>query len=227
MIVAQNAPNATTATESPSRRIFTRLSRYRLRSLLIAMAACCVVMGVWVIYVQPFREQAASAKQLADLGVDTAIRPAVGPAWQRWLVETMDGNRAFVHVVGADLRNCPQMPVAFQSLASLRHLKYLYVDRSDIDPEGAAMLGGFRDLESLSLTYAGVDDAELMKFAPLTKLQALYLSGNPISSASVGVIESMPALQELYVRWTRLTAEDIRRLQKALPACRIYYHQLQ
>jgi hypothetical protein len=207
-------------------RILARHSRFSMRTLLAAMAVCCLVMGVWSIYVQPYREQAASSKKLAELGVETVSVGATGPAWQRWLVETMVGEKEFVHVIRADLRSHPQATTAIQSLAGLRRLKELYLDRCEIDAERAKLIGSFRELETLSLSYAGLDDDELAHLAPLTNLQVLFLTGNKVTGASAPVIKSMPALRELYVRWTPFTQEDVTHLRASMPNCRVYHHQL-
>ena len=208
------------------RRILVRLSRYSLRTLLVAMAACCLVMGIWSIYVQPYRQQAASSKNLAELGVETVSVSANGPAWHRWLVESMVGDKAFVHVIRADLRNHPKPSAAIQSLAGLRHLTELYLDRCEIDADRAKLIGGLRELETLSLSYATLDDAEFAHLAPLTKLQVLYLTGNEVTGASASVLELMPALRQLYVRWTAFAEEDIRRIEKSMPNCHVFHHKL-
>lgn len=208
-------------------RSLGRVSRYSLRGLLLGMTACCLAMGAWSTYVKPFRDQATSLEKLAQLGMSTESVSADGPPWQRWLVETMVHPTAFMHVVRADLRPRPLSAAEVQVLAGLAHLDELYLDRSELDAAGAALVGGFQNLRTLSLTYTGLDDDEFASIAELPSLTTLYLTGNPVSARSADGMRAMQELDTLYVRWTALSPEDAAALRQSMPHCRVVHHALE
>lgn len=207
-------------------RHFSRLSRFSLRSLLLAMTACCLALGAWSIYVQPYRDQAAALSELSKLGATTESAAAQGPAWHRWLVETMVGPTAYMRVVRVDLRTRPLAAAEVQLLSGLSHLEELYLDRSELDAAGAAIVGGLQNLRTLSLTYTGLDDDEFARMNALPSLETLYLTGNPLSEQTATKIRTMPKLTTLYVRWTALSSDEAISLAQDMPQCRVVHHAL-
>jgi hypothetical protein len=51
----------------------------------------------------------------------------------------------------------------------------------------------------------------------------LWLHDTRLTDASVPRLAQLKQLKSLYLHRTRLTVEGVRRLQKALPKCRIFY----
>lgn len=207
--------------------LFRRGSRFGMRTLLIIMSLCCVAMGAWTIYVQPFRAQAASLAKVGDLGGSTSGVAASGPVWHRWLIEAMVGKEQFVHVERADLRNCRVSAADVPLLAGLKFLKTLHLDRAEVTDENIAALTRMTNLRELSLTYTRISDEGLAQIARLPNLRTLHLTGVPISDASLKPLAAAAELRELYVRWTRITADGANKLQKALPNCMVHHHEIQ
>ena len=68
---------------------FTLWNRYSLRALFLLTTLCCVLLGLWSVYVEPFRRQARSIAAIQQYAAEVITEEADGPAWQRWLVTTM------------------------------------------------------------------------------------------------------------------------------------------
>jgi hypothetical protein len=197
-----------------------------MRTLLVLMSICCVAMGTWSVYVQPFRDQAASLAKVAELGGTTTSVSANGPDWQRRLVETILGKDQFINVQTADLRNCRVNAADVETLAGLRYLKSFLLDRAEVNDSNVAVLKVMSPLEELSLTYTQVSDDGLRQLTQLANLHTLHLTGAPITDASVEELSAMLSLRELYIRWTKISPDGVARLRQALPACAIHHHVL-
>ena len=70
---------------------------------------------------------------------------------------------------------------------------------------------------------ANPGDLDWAGFAALGQLQKLWLHDTRLTDASVPHLAKLKQLKSLYLHRTRLTVEGVRRLQKALPKCRIFY----
>jgi hypothetical protein len=212
---------------SAASRALRRSSRFSMRTMLLLMSICCVCMGVWTLYVEPFRAQAASLQKVSELGGKSVSTAAAGPRWQRWLVETMVGSEHFVDVETVDLRGRRVTSRDVASLAGLRRLNTLYLDRGEVTDDNVVTLANMAELRQLSLIYTRVSDAGLTRLANHANLQTLYLTGTPVSDSSVKTLSSLPSLREVYVRWTGISADGARELQKALPKCAVHHHEIQ
>ena len=80
-----------------------RWKRFSLRTLFVFTTACCLLLGTWSAYVNPYRLQSRSLAEVNRLQGQSFIEPADGPAWQRWLVTALLGADSFVHVTTVDL----------------------------------------------------------------------------------------------------------------------------
>jgi Leucine Rich repeat len=204
-----------------------RGSRFGMRSLLLATSLCCVAMGTWAIYVQPYRDQAASLAKVSELGGLSSSVAARGPAWQRWLVETMVGPKQFVQVDRVDLRRCKVRAADLPSLGGLRFLRTLYLDRAEVTDAGVVVVARMAELQELSLTYTPLTDDGLAAVATLPKLRSLHMTGVPITDDSVESLARATTLEAIYLRWTRITSHGASKLAALLPNCRVYHHEIQ
>jgi hypothetical protein len=197
-----------------------------MRTLLAFMTAVAVAMAVWSAYVQPFRAQRDALTKIAALGGQSSSVAASGPNWQKWLVETMVGSNQFVHVVTADLRHSRVTSADVSTLAGLKFLKVLYLDRAEVTDSNVSALSQMSDLETLSLTYTRLTDEGLAQLVRLRKLRVVYLTGVPITDKAVNTLSSMSMLQELYIRWTRISTSGALRLRKKLTSCAVHHHEI-
>lgn len=199
--------------------------RFSIRSFLVFTALCCLALGAWSLYVQPYRDQAASLTRLSDLGGTTSSVGAAGPPWQRWLVELFVGPQGFVEVRTADLSGRKIAAADVQSLSGLIYLQSLRIDRAELNDENIAAIARMSNLKELSMTYTKIGDDGLREVTRLPKLEKLHLTGVPVTDKGVALLASMPAVNELFIRWTMITNDGAERLQALLPNCRVHHHE--
>ena len=66
-----------------------------------------------------------------------------------------------------------------------------------------------------------VTDRGVSKLAALAKLEKLWLHDLPITDASIEALSKMEKMRELYIYDTKISNKGAKRLQVALPKCRI------
>ncbi|QDT72126.1 leucine-rich repeat domain-containing protein [Lacipirellula limnantheis] len=206
-------------------RLLLRPLRFSIRSFLVFTALCCLALGAWSLYVQPYRDQAASLSRLADLGGTTTSVGAAGPAWQRRLVEAFVGPQSFVEVRTADFRGRKITAEDIRSLSGLIYLQALRIDRAELNDENIAAIAQMSNLKELSMTYTKIGDDGLREVTRLPKLEKLRLTGVPVTDDGVTLLASMPSVNELFIRWTKITDEGAERLRTSLPNCKVHHHE--
>ena len=134
-------------------------------------------------------------------------------------------------------------------IAQLPTIHSLTLWNTSITDQGIASLRGHPSLTSLDLSGADnltnrcieylveipqlqylvfscsslIDDGCANSFAKMKNLRSLYLEEMRIGDASVQYLKKMANLEMLSVRATLVTAEGIKKLQQALPACEVNY----
>ena len=73
-----------------------RWKSFSLRTLFVLMTLCCLVIGAWSVYVNPYRVQSQSLGVVNRLQGTYVLTTIDGHPWQRWLVTTLLGEEAFV-----------------------------------------------------------------------------------------------------------------------------------
>ncbi len=73
-------------------------------------------------------------------------------------------------------------------------------------------------LENTQITDAGLEHLE-----GLTKLEGLWLNGTQVTDAGLVHLEGLTKLEYLYLWNTQITDEGVKKLQEALPNCKIYH----
>jgi hypothetical protein len=200
--------------------------RFSLRTLFVLMTVCCLLVGAWSVYVNPFRLEQQSLATVNRLQGNAAKTRAEGPGWQRWLVTTFLGDDAFVHVTQVDLSGTRVDDKELPLLSGLTHLEKLNLDNTEITDDGTTVLRAMPALKELSLRYTNVSDRTAAHLAALAALQTVTLTGAKITDAAVDDLAKHAALKELYIRWTRITNPGADRLRAALPNCAIHFHAL-
>jgi len=201
-------------------------TRFSLRSLFILMTAFCLLFGTWAAFVNPFRIQLRSLAVVNRLGGETLAEPADGKNWHRWLVNTMLGDGAFVHIVAVNLSGKNVDDDTLRSLTGLTHLQLLALDYTKISDDGLSSLRAMRDLDSLSLKFNNITDRGVPHLVALPKLRHAMLMGTRISDDGVPNLSRLPEVSDLFIRWTGISNAGADRLRAALPKCKIYHHAL-
>jgi hypothetical protein len=200
--------------------------RFSLRMLFVLMSVCCVLLGLWSVYVQPFRDQAQALAVVNKLQGDAKFISALGPAWQRWLVTVMLGEGRFIEVTHVGLASRKVDDAALQSLAGLIHLRDLNLDSTDITDIGIATLRSMKELDSLSLRYTHISDRAISSLSDSPKLSVLHLTGTNVSDAAVENLARIQPLRQLFVRWTRISDKGAQQLRQTMVNCSVHHHSL-
>jgi len=194
-----------------------------MRTLLVMMSICCVVLGGSVPYINTFRVQLRSLAAARRLQGDATVLPAAGPRWCRWVVTSILGPDSYVEVIKLDLSQKAVDDQALQSLAGLIYLQKLELDHVQITDAGMATIAEMPDLMTLSLRYDHLTDRAATTLAELRNLQSLYLTGTQLTDRSLTDLAKLQSLGELYIRWTRISDDGANELHVALPRCAIYH----
>jgi internalin A len=114
------------------------------------------------------------------------------------------------------------MDADLKQLANLPKLELLHLSgASKITDEGVKHLAGLKQLTNLSLASTQLTDAGLKQLTGLTELKKLSLSFTKITDAGVPDLSMLKGLEELGLPFTEVSADGVKKLQEALPKCKI------
>ncbi len=111
--------------------------------------------------------------------------------------------------------------------AGLRHLKTfvrlqrLELSDTHVTDSGLVNLEGLRNLRFLDLQNTRITDAGLAHLTGLIQLQELWLCGTPVTDAGLEPLKGLKQLTRLNLDDSKVTDEGVKKLQRALPKCRI------
>ena len=80
-----------------------------------------------------------------------------------------------------------------------------------------------RPVVSVDLNRTKVTDEELLHLKALTKLEYLNLDGTKVTDSGLVHLKGLTNLQTLNLDFTKVTDEGVKKLQTALPNCRIIH----
>jgi hypothetical protein len=103
-------------------------------------------------------------------------------------------------------------------LPAMPHLRGLNLYQAAFRGDGLEHLTG---IEVLDLSYTEVGDDAMPKFEAMRNLRSVSLAGTKITDAGLEHLKGLTQLRELSLKDTKVTAEAIKRLQQALPNCKI------
>ena len=204
-----------------------RWKRFSLRTLFVLMTFCCLLVGTWSVYVNPYRLQSQSLAVVNRLQGNSAKTNADGPAWLRWMVTSFLGKNAFMHVTEVDLAGRKVDDKELRSLSGLTHLEKLTLDYTQITDDGTVALRSMPALQHLSMRYTNISDRSASRLAALPNVRRVILTGTTMTDAAVDDLAKHAAMTEFYIRWTKITNDGADRLRAALPTCAIYFHALE
>ena len=191
--------STTTQPPKPKRR----WCQFSLRTLLVVVTVSCVPLA-WIGWrmhrARENRARVAAAAAIEKLGGE--------------VVSLHDGLGLKVTIVN---------DAGLEPLKDLTALQYLYIE-GPVTDAGLKHLNGLSDLQSLSLDSTNVTDAGLEHLKGLTTLKKLRLDTPRITDAGREHLKGLTNLQLLDLSGTNVTDEGVKKLQQALPNCKIERH---
>jgi hypothetical protein len=219
-----------------ARLLFRWRFQFSIRPLLVLTIAVAVPCSWLAVDMKAAREQHDSVEALAKMrgkifyewqfDADGNLLPNAQPPGPEWLRNLLGGD-FFTTVVGADLANSVSRlandvsDAGLAHLARLTQLQWLWLDRTKITDTGLVYLKGLTHLKILYLNDTQITDAGLAHLAGLKQLEALVLDFTQITDAGLVYLAGLPQLQRLELGGTKVTDEGVRKLQQALPNCKI------
>ena len=110
-----------------------------------------------------------------------------------------------------------------EHLKGLTRLQGLYLESTKVSDAGLEHLKELTRLQTLDLVDTKVSDAGLQHLKGLPRLQVLDLRNTKVSDAGLEYLKGLPRLQWLGLSTTGVTDAGVKKLQQALPNCRITY----
>ena len=105
-------------------------------------------------------------------------------------------------------------------LSGLCRLQVLYVNGTKLGGSGLVHLKRLRNLHWLDLSGTGITDAAVVHLKPFSKLRLLSLSHTGITDAGLENLNN-PALIDLSIRKTGVSAQGLKDYRRLQPNCRI------
>jgi hypothetical protein len=188
--------------------MWLRLFQFRLATLLIAVTALCVWLGIQVNRANRQRRSVAAILAAGGLvrydfqeqnslsGKPIADAQPPGPRWLRKLI----GDDYFCSVSTVDFAT------EFWGERREREL-------SKIDDDGLACLASLTKIRSLELgNNKAITDAGLAHLRKLKELESLWLYRSSVSGVGLNQLSKLPRLRNLGLQWTPLTTEGMQQL---------------
>jgi hypothetical protein len=108
-----------------------------------------------------------------------------------------------------------------EDVSRLTEIGSLELGKTQITDAGLVHLKRITDLRCLSLKNTRITDAGLERLKALTHLRSLDLRDTPITDAGLEHLRGLTELKDLELCETKVTAQGVKRLQEALPKCKI------
>jgi len=106
-------------------------------------------------------------------------------------------------------------------IQGLTQLESLVIRETAITDAGLRCLAGLKHLKTLDLTKTKITGPGLRHLEGLEDLKLLYLGQTKITDAGLQYVTGFRQLKELYLNDTHVTEEGVKKLQYALPECRV------
>ena len=129
--------------------------------------------------------------------------------------------RPLIHLRWLRLGNQPITDTGLEHLAGLHDLTWLDLHHDQVTDAGLESLAGLERIEWLDLCQTHITDAGLEHLKGMTNLQMLILNNTQVTDAGLEHLKGLTRLQHLGLYFTQVTDESVKKLQEALPNCKI------
>jgi serine/threonine protein kinase/Leucine-rich repeat (LRR) protein len=119
------------------------------------------------------------------------------------------------------IANTDVSDAGLEHLKGLTNLKGLSLSGTRVSGAGLVHLKGLTKLTELRLGTSTLTDLGLKHVAELTRLEKLSLAGSSVSDDGLKHLHGLYRLKELDLTGTKVTAEAVAALAKALPKCKV------
>ena len=198
-----------------------RWNRFRLRTILIAVAVLGCLFGWLGIKLRAAREQRDEVARIRELGGSASydyefdangnmnLGAPPGPAWLQNLI----GVDFYSNAVEVDTRNFDSKDDDLAGLCRLTHLRSLTLTDYPMFEAGLRNIGRLEHLKSLNLGGSRINDAWLSHLQGLHQLTDLDLSFAHLSDAGLGYLGSMTRLQRLWLNGNYISDAGLEHLK--------------
>jgi len=196
-----------------------RWFQYSLRTLLVVVTLFAIPCSWLAVKRQQARREREIATEIEKMGGTMILwsEPSA-PAWLRRLL----GDDFSSHVRRVVLLGGLKITDArLEHLEGLNYLQTLYLNAPQTTDAGLEHLKGLSQLQVLSLFNTKVTDAGLEYLKGLSQLQWLNLDYTHVTDAGLEHLKGLSQLKELYLGQTKVTDAGVKKLQQALPNCKI------
>ncbi len=181
--------------DKPKRRWY----QFRLRTLLLAILVLSLPLSWFAWRMKQARRQKEAVAAIYELGGYMVYEggPRIEPPSS--LLRTLLGNEFFDKV------------------------EEVHLDRSEVTDTELGCLCCLKDAKCLWLDSDNITDAGLEHLRGLTALEDLTIFSSQITDAGLEHLKRLNNLTDLCVKGSKVTPEGVKKLQEALPNCKIEY----
>jgi internalin A len=223
--------------------------RFRIRLSVRGLTILTLVLGAglgWII--RPARMQRNAVRAIERLGGNVTYdlspvelpvggqpRPRGGEErkplwlWPRWLVASL-GPDFFADVYEVRLQE-EGSDETLAHIVPLKHLQYLYLEKSQVTDAGLAHLRGLTEIQFLQLGYTGntntgtytwITDAGMAHLGGLTNLHGLMLGHTGITDDGLAHLKDLETLYTLYLGGTGITDAGLAHIRELAALHNLY-----
>ncbi len=214
-----------TAVKKPLRALLSRLSQKReyeferLEALDLSGSAIDILN--FAPPLEDLQELNVSGTRVADLQPIIGLKHLRKLSLDRTPVSSLGPVAELTNLEELSLAGTPIADTALKTLENLPKLRTLDLHQTAVAGRGVGYLAKLPKLVELSLAGSKVSDLFAAEVGALTKLERLSLAGCTFSDAGLKHLAGLSNLTQLDLTGTRVTADGIATLQKALPKCKI------
>ena len=208
------------------------LPRFRLRTLMILIMICCVLLAWLALEIQRARKQQNAAKAVTQLGANIYYDYQFPDSNTPVKFEAPSQIPAFVRSIFGDGMFSDVTYLAWESntitnddlrlLSEFPRLKKLHLAGNRISEEGLVVLSELDELEEVSLGME-MTDSGLDHLAGIRSMQELFILGPKKGSPFVFARDPEKRISTYYEYQSQVTRAGAERLGEKLPECRIVY----
>lgn len=123
-----------------------------------------------------------------------------------------------------NLNHTKMTDAELQAISSMKDLRELFLSQTAITGNQMEVLRALENLETLTLRQTNVGDDAMKALGSMKNLKTLDLGETLLTDKGLENLTGLDSLETLRVYSTKVTAEGVKKLQIALPKCKIVAH---